>query len=134
MPTSTLPTYSLQVREQRSGPVYTVMFRWPAGRQVKRTIGPAWTKRGRPPEVKVGSLHLGGLAPEDAEEFYASHYLVEAAPAEPPDHGLTSIVIVRRSAGRHSSTRSAHSTRQMPLPSKYSCAPRSKNSRGLLSR
>ena len=50
MPTTSLPTYSLQIRTQRSGPVYTVMFRWPAGRQVKRTIGPAWTKRGRPPD------------------------------------------------------------------------------------
>jgi glycosyltransferase involved in cell wall biosynthesis/Flp pilus assembly protein TadD len=53
-----------------------------------------WLQRGKPPEVRLGGLHLGGLAPADAEDFYLSDYLVEAVPAEQPDYGLTSIVIV----------------------------------------
>ena len=40
----------MQIREQRGGSVYTVMFRWPAGRQVKRTLGRAWLRRGHAPE------------------------------------------------------------------------------------
>jgi GT2 family glycosyltransferase/tetratricopeptide (TPR) repeat protein len=53
-----------------------------------------WRQRGRPPEVRVGSLHLTGLTPEEATEFYASHYVVEAVAAEPAEYGLTSIIIV----------------------------------------
>jgi GT2 family glycosyltransferase/tetratricopeptide (TPR) repeat protein len=53
-----------------------------------------WVQRGRPPEVRVGSLHLGGLAPAEAEEFYLARYLVEAVPAEAPDRGLTSIILI----------------------------------------
>jgi integrase len=69
MPTASLPTYSLQIRKQRSRPVYTVMFRWPAGRQVKRTIGPAWTKRGRPPEGHFDAA----LAHDRAREIVREH-------------------------------------------------------------
>jgi integrase len=72
MPTSTLPTYSLQVREQRSGPVYTVMFRWPTGRQVKRTIGPAWTKRGRAPEGHFDAARAHDRAREIVREHVAA--------------------------------------------------------------
>jgi tetratricopeptide (TPR) repeat protein len=66
-------------------------------RRLEGVPGPGhqeWQARGRPREVRVAGLHLGGLAPEEAEEFYVAHYLVDAAPAPPPDHGLTSIIIV----------------------------------------
>jgi GT2 family glycosyltransferase/tetratricopeptide (TPR) repeat protein len=66
-------------------------------RRLEGVPGPGhaeWLQRGRPPEVKVGSLHLGGLTVEDAEEFYLSRYLVDAVPAPPQDYGLTSIVLV----------------------------------------
>lgn len=72
MPTSTLPTYSLQVREQRSGPVYTVMFRWPAGRQVKRTIGPAWNRRGHAPEGHFDAACAHDRAREIVREHVAA--------------------------------------------------------------
>jgi GT2 family glycosyltransferase/tetratricopeptide (TPR) repeat protein/2-polyprenyl-3-methyl-5-hydroxy-6-metoxy-1,4-benzoquinol methylase len=54
----------------------------------------AWQQRGKPGEVKVGRLHVGGLPPEEAQEFYVYQYLVNAMPASPADYGLTSIVIV----------------------------------------
>ena len=53
-----------------------------------------WVARGRPGEVKVGQLHIGGLHPADVEEFYAREFLVEATPAAVPDFGLTSIIVV----------------------------------------
>jgi GT2 family glycosyltransferase/tetratricopeptide (TPR) repeat protein/SAM-dependent methyltransferase len=53
-----------------------------------------WRDQGGPGEVKIDCLHIGGLAPEDAEEFYVSEYVVCATPAPAVDHGLTSIVIL----------------------------------------
>jgi len=53
-----------------------------------------WVARGRPGEVHVGRLHIGGMPPEETEEFYVYQYLVVAKPVAPPDHGLTSIVIL----------------------------------------
>ncbi|MBI3464556.1 MAG: glycosyltransferase [Planctomycetes bacterium] len=53
-----------------------------------------WVDRGRPNEVKVGRLHIGGMSDTEAEEFYAYQYLLSALPAALPEHGLTSIVIV----------------------------------------
>ncbi len=53
-----------------------------------------WLRQGRPGEVRVGGLHVGNLAAHEAEEFFASHFLVEAAPVERPDFGLTSIVLL----------------------------------------
>jgi GT2 family glycosyltransferase/tetratricopeptide (TPR) repeat protein len=52
-----------------------------------------WERRGRPGEVRVGGLHVSGLAPDDAEEFHASAYLARASAAAPAGHGLTSIVL-----------------------------------------
>lgn len=45
-------------------------------------------------EVTVGGLHIRGLAPADAQEFYAYQYLVCACPTPPVAYGLTSIVII----------------------------------------
>jgi O-antigen biosynthesis protein len=53
-----------------------------------------WARAGRPGEVQVGGLHIGGLDPADAEEFFVDRYRIEAGPAQPVDHGLTSIVIL----------------------------------------
>ncbi len=47
-----------------------------------------------PGEVNLGSLRVRGLDDAEAEEFFAADYLVRAAPAPPPDHGLTSIVLL----------------------------------------
>jgi GT2 family glycosyltransferase/SAM-dependent methyltransferase len=54
----------------------------------------AWVAEGRPNMVKVGRLHIGGLPPSEAEEFHAYQFLVTAKPADRPDYGLTSIVIL----------------------------------------
>ncbi len=54
----------------------------------------AWVDQGRLGEVRAGSFHTSGMSSEEAEEFYASHYLVSAVPAAIHDHGLTSIVII----------------------------------------
>ena len=35
--------------EGKRRPVWRAKYRLPDGRQVQRTIGPAWTERGRPP-------------------------------------------------------------------------------------
>jgi 2-polyprenyl-3-methyl-5-hydroxy-6-metoxy-1,4-benzoquinol methylase len=39
-----------------------------------------WQQHGRPGAVRVGRLHVGGLAPEQAEEFYIYQFLVVAVP------------------------------------------------------
>jgi hypothetical protein len=82
MSPQSLPTYSLQIREQRSGPVYNVMSRWPGARQVKRTIGPAWLKRGHAPEGhfdaarahdcarEIVRAHVAASQPRDAEPTF----------------------------------------------------------------
>ena len=90
MPTASLPTYSLQIRKQHSGPVYTVMFRWPAGRQVKRTIGPAWTKRGRPPEGHLDAA----LAHDRAREIVREH--VASSERRHPQSSKTLMIAVSR--------------------------------------
>jgi integrase len=75
MPSPSLPSYSLQIREQVGGSVYNVVFRWPAGTLVKRRIGPAWIngggkpRRGRPPE---GVFDQAG-AHDRAREIIAEH-------------------------------------------------------------
>jgi len=38
-----------------------------------------WQQAGRPGNVRVGSLNLAGLSPEDAEEFFTYQYLVVAS-------------------------------------------------------
>ncbi len=53
-----------------------------------------WHEQGRPSEVRAGGLHTRGLNSAEAEEFYASGYVIRATPAEPDDYGLTSIVIL----------------------------------------
>jgi GT2 family glycosyltransferase/tetratricopeptide (TPR) repeat protein len=66
-------------------------------RQLTPVPGPGyeeWQLRGRPPELHLDRLRLTLSSLEEAEEFYAAGYLVDAVPAETPDHGLTSIVIV----------------------------------------
>src|SRR5262249_55774355 len=53
-----------------------------------------WAERGNPGDVDVGRLHIRGLPPEEAEEFYAYQYLLTASPAPIKDYGLTSIIIL----------------------------------------
>ena len=45
-----------------------------------------WQRRGRPGDASVGSLHVGGLSPSEAEEFYTDGYEIQAVPAA---NGLT---------------------------------------------
>lgn len=53
-----------------------------------------WRRQGRPGHLWLGNLHLGGLDPAEAEEFFAASFLIEAVPAETSDPGLTSLVIL----------------------------------------
>ena len=53
-----------------------------------------WSDAGRPSEVRIGGLSIGGLTAQDAEEFFVYQYLARAIPQTRPDYGLTSIVIV----------------------------------------
>jgi len=53
-----------------------------------------WVRAGRPGEVQIDGLDIRGLPPEEAEEFYAYQYLIQAEPRPPSPWGLTSIVLV----------------------------------------
>jgi GT2 family glycosyltransferase len=53
-----------------------------------------WQQQGGPGEVRVGNLHIESVPPEEAGEFFTSHFRVRAVPAAPAPSGLTSIVIV----------------------------------------
>ena len=61
-----------------------------------------WAEAGCPGEVKVGSLQIGGLAPQEAEEFFVYQYLVTAQPvsaAQPNNVGQqTRITVEDRTA------------------------------------
>lgn len=53
-----------------------------------------WEAAGRPGEVNIGGLRVGGIEPQEAEEFYTYQWLAAARPAPPREYGLTSIVIL----------------------------------------
>jgi len=53
-----------------------------------------WVQAGKPGEVRFDSLHMSGIDPAEAEEFFIYQYLFRAVPAQRRDFGLTSIVIV----------------------------------------
>lgn len=71
-----------------------------AGFSVENTVaipGPGfeeWEKQGRPGEVKVKGLHIGGLPAETAEEFFTYQYLFSAKLLSELNYALTSIVLV----------------------------------------
>jgi GT2 family glycosyltransferase/tetratricopeptide (TPR) repeat protein/SAM-dependent methyltransferase len=68
-----------------------------AVQEVRVVPGPGydeWQAQGFPGEVQAGRLQIRGLAPQEAEEFYAYQYLLSAAPVPKADNGLTSIVIL----------------------------------------
>jgi 2-polyprenyl-3-methyl-5-hydroxy-6-metoxy-1,4-benzoquinol methylase len=46
-----------------------------------------WMAAGSPGEVRVGRLHIAGLPPEEAEEFYAYQFLFRATPEGNPGPG-----------------------------------------------
>ncbi|MCC7424298.1 MAG: glycosyltransferase [Planctomycetaceae bacterium] len=46
------------------------------------------------PEVRIGSLHMTGVDPDRAREFFTYQYLVTARPAPARNDGLTSIILV----------------------------------------
>lgn len=52
----------------------------------------AWVARGRPGEVPVGTLRIGGLSAAEADEFYIARYRLRARPAT--GTSLTSVVVV----------------------------------------
>src|SRR5271167_448484 len=87
MPVPSLPSYSLQLREQGARTHYDVYFRWPAGRLVKRRVGPAWVNsQGEP---RRGQPHDGyfdvARAHDRAREIVAEH----VASTEPQKAGPT---------------------------------------------
>ncbi len=47
------PSGHVFAREGARGTVWYAKYRLPDGRQVKKRIGPAWTKRGRAPEGRL---------------------------------------------------------------------------------
>jgi GT2 family glycosyltransferase/tetratricopeptide (TPR) repeat protein len=53
-----------------------------------------WVAQGQPGHVRIGRLAIAGLPAQDAEEFHARGFLVEATAPAVPDAGLTSIIIV----------------------------------------
>jgi O-antigen biosynthesis protein len=53
-----------------------------------------WVKFGRPGELKVGQLHVGGMPVTEVEEFYTDAYRLRAVPAAELEMGMTSIVIL----------------------------------------
>jgi 2-polyprenyl-3-methyl-5-hydroxy-6-metoxy-1,4-benzoquinol methylase len=46
-----------------------------------------WERRGRPGKVEAGGLHVRGITPEEAEEFFAYQYLVTATPSREETSG-----------------------------------------------
>ncbi len=54
----------------------------------------AWQEQGSPGQVNVGALHIDGLDPQEAQEYYVADYLVRAVPRVRAQRGLTSIVIL----------------------------------------
>ena len=52
-----------------------------------------WLDHGRQSEVRIGRLCISRLPPRQTEEFYASHYLLDATPRV-SSPGLTSIIIL----------------------------------------
>ena len=86
-----LPSYSLQVRAQGDRAFYDVYFRWPAGRLVKRRVGPAWVnsngepRRGQP---RDGCFDVA-RAHDRAREIVAEH----VASTEPQNAGPTFRVV-----------------------------------------
>jgi len=72
---------------------YRAGFRIDALRIVPGPGFEEWNRSGQPGEVQAGRLQIGGLSPEEAEEFYVYQYLVQAVPEKQPDYGLTSIMI-----------------------------------------
>src|SRR3989442_9615173 len=98
-----LPTYSLHVYNQRSGPVWDVSFRLD-GRQVKRRIGPAWVRRRSP--APEGSF-TEGAAHDRAREIVAELAAgVGAGPPGPTGRELADghPTQLTRAAGAHPAT------------------------------
>src|SRR5262249_46089772 len=65
--------------------------------EIRPVPGPGyddWQAGGRQDEVRAGALHISGLPTEEAEEFYASSFVLSARPAPLVAYGLTSIVII----------------------------------------
>lgn len=54
----------------------------------------AWVEQGRPGEIRIGSLSVGGMTSEEAEEFHAYQYLFTAKPRPRKDFGKTSIILI----------------------------------------
>jgi len=81
MTAETQASYSIHTCELRSGPVLEVYFRH-HGRQVHRRIGPAWTRRGRPPEG-----YFDKAAAYDRARAIIAEYVTAAA--EPRSSGPT---------------------------------------------
>lgn len=53
-----------------------------------------WAESGQLDQVRIGSLAISGLDPEQAENFFAYQFLVRATRAPNPEFAVTSIIIV----------------------------------------
>jgi integrase len=65
-------------------PVWRAKYRLPDGRQVQKTIGPAWTYRGRPPD---------GYFTKRTAETWLRHVLVQAAEGSLPGLVRTGVTV-----------------------------------------
>jgi integrase len=70
--------------EGKRRPVWRAKYRLPDGRQVQKTIGPAWTYRGRPP---------AGYFTRRTAETWLRHVLVQAADGRLPGMVRTGVTV-----------------------------------------
>ncbi len=74
--------------------LYRAGFEVPALTPVPGPGYAEWVAAGRPGGVRVGGLAIGPLPLAEAEEFFTYQWLAAARPADGPDPGLTSVVIL----------------------------------------
>ncbi len=92
----THPPLKFHTRREMEKLFYRAGFRIEETRPLKTAQLRQWRRQGTSGEVDVGGLHIGGLSPEEAEEFFVEEYLIRAVPVENPRYGMTSIVILTR--------------------------------------
>jgi hypothetical protein len=84
--------------EGKRRPVWRAKYRLPDGRQVQKTIGPAWTARGRPP---------AGYFTKRSAEAWLRRVLAQAAAGTPPGIVRTGAALAQPASSRFDSTQSS---------------------------
>lgn len=79
-----------------------------ATRQIRAVPGSGyqdWQEQGRPGNVKTGAIRIGDMDPEEAEEFYVSHYLVDAVPVHSAQQEATKPLVASPKSAANPSAR-----------------------------